>query len=860
VAKKLDSDKLIAQQAKENAALKAKLSAKEARASRDIEDQTDWMQKLNDSQQTYVDGLDAANKAANKIKATNKEISETQNFINNNAKRLSKESLVALGAQIKLLKSHKDQAKFLAKAAINQAKIAKLEQQALPHKQKLIESQIKLNKLEEKYKESVEDSLGFIDSIDNTIKEIPIVGGFLSKALGLDTIKEELTDKFTKQLSGVLDKSSVSQKKAAEEAIKGYDSQIDKLSGVESAAGNVTGIVGDIGPAAMEGAGGVAAVEGGLMSAIPAAGGLMAALGPILPIALAIAAAVMLFKKALEIDKEVSEMARGMGMTKDEALEAHHHFLDIAEDTKIIGANAEALSAANKDLNAILGTNAIASKEMLEAQVLLTKQYGLSGEEAAAFQVTSAGTGKTVEQNLATVEAMVEGYNTMTGDSLNFKEISKDIAKTSKATLASYKGDVKALTLAAIQAKKMGMSLEDTQAAADKLLDVESSIENEMKANVLTGKHMNMNAARQLALQGKTAEAAAEAVSQAGSYDDLMAMAPYQQKAVAEAAGLTVDQLVKAAELQKYSQALNGVEVKDMKDLTEEQINQLKTAGAINKEKADQIIKENQIANNQEKLNMLADKMSAIFAGIASIMLPIIDAIGSMATGIGDGIVKSLEWVKQLWTDIAPYVEGIATTIAIMLVPSLYEAAASMVTMAVTALPSILTSVGAWLVTQGGIAIEAAATAIAAIASASALTLGLGAIAIAGGIAVAVAAMNSEEDKAKKVDDAMIDSSGGLVVSGPKGKFKLNENDSIVAGTNLSGQSTSSAIDTVSSTSSVGNSINKELVSLLKELIAKVDQPVRININGRVMDEIEKQTTLRKTYNTKVDSGYGTFG
>jgi hypothetical protein len=59
------------------------------------------------------------------------------------------------------------------------------------------------------------------------------------------------------------------------------------------------------------------------------------------------------------------------------------------------------------------------------------------------------------------------------------------------------------------------------------------------------------------------------------------------------------------------------------------------------------------------------------------------------------------------------------------------------------------------------------------------------------------------------------------------------------------------------------NSMLKVLLeqnSLLKELIAKVDQPVRMNINGKVMDEIEKQTTLRKTYNTKVDSGYGTFG
>jgi hypothetical protein len=51
-----------------------------------------------------------------------------------------------------------------------------------------------------------------------------------------------------------------------------------------------------------------------------------------------------------------------------------------------------------------------------------------------------------------------------------------------------------------------------------------------------------------------------------------------------------------------------------------------------------------------------------------------------------------------------------------------------------------------------------------------------------------------------------------------------------------------------------------EVTGLLKELIAKVEQPVMVNIGGRVVDEMEKQTSLRRTYNTKMDSGYGTFG
>jgi hypothetical protein len=803
-----DTTKLIADQAKEIANLKAQLK------SRDQKDTSISEKQLSLDQ-------DLAASMARRLEIKEK-IAESEDIERRAAEQKRKAEAKGdhdLFVKFKKMERHKKVQLEILKAEEKSVEASIDQTKQLQKHTKLLKQRQELG---EKYSDTFSESLGFLDDIESSIKKIPIAGEFLSKAIGIDGLKDKLVENFE----------------------NGW-------------AASAEGAEGATGATKMFG-----------MS-----------MGAVLGIAIALGAVFEMLKVGFELDQEISDLAKGMGMTKHEAEESHHQMLEIAKTTSVIGANAESLNQANLDLNAILGTNVQASTEMLEAQVLLTKQYGLTGAEAAEFQAVSAGTGKTVEQNLLMVESMVEGYNTMTGDSMNFKEISKDIAKTSKATLASYKGDVKALTMAAIQAKKMGMSLEDTQQVADKLLDIESSVEAEMKANVLTGKHMNMNAARQLALEGKTAEAAAEAVSQAGSLSELNDMNIIQRKSIAEAAGVTVDQLMKSAELQEYSNALNGAEITDMKDLTDAQINQLMSQKSITKEKAAQLLKDKQIASNQEKMAAMADKMSAVFAGIASIMLPIVDAIGTIATGIGNGIVKSLEFVKQLWTDIAPYVEGIATTVAIMLVPSLYTAAASMVTMAVTALPAILASVGAWAVEQGAVAIAAAASAIAAIASASALTLGIGAVAIAGGIAVAAAAMTSEKDKAKKVDDAQIDPDGGLIVQGKEGKYQLNKNDSIVAGTNLGGTINDSAsmetgdtgilgglvsaitapFDAVGSLLSGGND-NAEVVALLKELIAKVEQPVMVNIGGRVVDEMEKQTSLRRTYNTKMDSGYGTFG
>jgi O6-methylguanine-DNA--protein-cysteine methyltransferase len=885
-----NSDKIIAQQAKENAALKAKLSAKEARASHDMEDQVDWSSAIAANQQKYNEGLDYSKRAQKDIRDISTEISEIIEYTHVNKTKLTKEERKEAGLLVKSLKLRQDQAKLVNKQAINQQSIAKIEKKILGEKKQLVEAQKKLNDLTDKYSGSVSKSLDFLDDIDDTIKDIPIVGDFLSKAIGLDHIKEELTEKFTGYLTNALNPAAAKQKEASEAAIAGYDAQVESLNLVTDAAGNITGVMEGIPEAADEAASGIGnitdgtktAADGakdighGLEGASGKAKGLLASFGPLLVIALAIAAAVKLFEGALELDKEVTEMARGLGTSREEAEHVHHELLDIGRTTKVVGASAEALGESYMELAKSMGVSQLANKEMAETQVYLKKQIGMSADEASSFQQMSMAGGKTAEQNLAVIQAGVEG---MTGGLMNYKEVAKDIGNSSKAVQASYKGNIAALTKAVVTAKKFGMTLDQTKKSADSILDVESSLEAEMKANVLTGKNMNLNAARELALKGDTAGAMEEMMNQAGGYDDLMKMAPYQQKAVAEAMGMTVDEMIKGAEHQKNLNDMAtdlGITLDENGKMSEED---MKKAMNSTSEEAKKLALQQQQNTAAEKMNALTDKLSIIWSGIASILLPIVDVIGTMAGLIGDGIGASLEYIKQLWTDIAPYVEGIATTVAIMLLPSLYSAASALIGMAVTALPAILSSVIAWGVAQWTAAAAAAAAAVAAIASASALTLGIGAIAIAGGIAVAAAAMSSESDKAEQVEDAEIDPEGGLVVKGKKGSFQLHKNDSIVAGTDLDASSTEESKPAESNSGSIlgdiastlmnpigaivdavggkGGGSDAEMVSLLKQILTKIDQPVNINIGGRVIQEIDRVATMNKTYNTKGDNTYG---
>ena len=356
----------------------------------------------------------------------------------------------------------------------------------------------------------------------------------------------------------------------------------------------------------------------------------------------------MLWDSITSTNDRLVELQRNFGISRVESQKINKQIAELAGNTSIVGANTETLTQAYADLASVTGQTNIANKEMLETQVLLTKQLGMTGQEAASFQSISVASGQTANQFLDTIDQVASKYEKITGDTVNQAELAKDLAKTSKKTLATFKGDVKALTAAAIQAKKMGMSLEDTQQTADKLLNIESSLQAEMQANVLTGKSMNMNQARLLALQGKTSEAAAEAVKQAGSYDEFMKMAPYQQQAVADAAGMTVDQLVKAGELQKFSSKLAGKEIKAASDLTEEDIKKLETTKAITAEKAAQLRKDKQSATFQENMAKLMDKLKAIFNQLAGKLEPVLDMLGNGISKFLDGIVAAKDGFKNM--------------------------------------------------------------------------------------------------------------------------------------------------------------------------------------------------------------------
>ena len=87
------------------------------------------------------------------------------------------------------------------------------------------------------------------------------------------------------------------------------------------------------------------------------------------------------------------------------------------------------------------------------------------------------------------------------------------------------------------------MELKDVKDVSRSLLDFESSISAELEAELLTGKQLNLERARLLALTGDIEGLSREINSQIGDFSDFSNMNVIQQEKIAAAFGMSSDQL-----------------------------------------------------------------------------------------------------------------------------------------------------------------------------------------------------------------------------------------------------------------------------------------------------------------------------
>lgn len=266
-------------------------------------------------------------------------------------------------------------------------------------------------------------------------------------------------------------------------------------------------------------------------------------LGIIAAVVKAVQFLVDLFLKGQDL---VVNISRQLGISQQNAAALADRFRDVADSSGNILANMKSVTEAQINFTKELGASTYLSDDLLQNQVLLTKNLGLSAETSAKLGMLFEYSGKGSRtvfnnvNNLNTAAAKVNGFI------VPLPELFNKIASAS-AEVAGYMGfNVESLAKAVIQTTKFGVSLQQANTIAKGLLDFETSIGAELEAELLTGKEFNLELARSKALQGDVAGASADVLRQMQSLTAEQRKSPIIMESIAKATGLSVEELNQA--------------------------------------------------------------------------------------------------------------------------------------------------------------------------------------------------------------------------------------------------------------------------------------------------------------------------
>ena len=176
------------------------------------------------------------------------------------------------------------------------------------------------------------------------------------------------------------------------------------------------------------------------------------------------------------------------------------------------------------------------SSGLLTDMFMMEKLHGVQAADMAKILVLqTALTDQTREMALDEQEKLIKQIKK---EGLSARDVFADMAANADFIAVNMKKGTNNMVDAAKQAAKMGLSLNETAAVANKLLDWETSIKDEMELSVLLNRNINFDRARQLMLAGKQAEMMKEVKKQMGGEAEFAKAGVIERMKMAEAIGL----------------------------------------------------------------------------------------------------------------------------------------------------------------------------------------------------------------------------------------------------------------------------------------------------------------------------------
>ena len=275
-----------------------------------------------------------------------------------------------------------------------------------------------------------------------------------------------------------------------------------------------------------------------------------------------------------------------------------------------------------------------------DALSLMEATMGISAVDSAAVQSSFEQIGGLSEASAANTQLMAAKL--AEGVGVSPAEMFKDMSKSAGVLSKHMKGNVNLFIQSAAKAKMLGTSLEDAGKHAEKLLDFEAGIEDELVAATFVGGQFNLSRARALAYEGDilgAQEATLDALEQSG---DFTKKDYHTKMALAKAAGMEVEEIEKQLGIRDKLGKMSGNTLKNAQALIKSGVDISEMDDDTLKKKAEQFATQQKITSQMDEfknaiagsVEQIGGRMLPLFQGL----MPILVGIANIFGIIGDTI------------------------------------------------------------------------------------------------------------------------------------------------------------------------------------------------------------------------------
>jgi hypothetical protein len=321
------------------------------------------------------------------------------------------------------------------------------------------------------------------------------------------------------------------------------------------------------------------------------------------------------------IDNAAAEFRMQMGMTKDATKDVYGMAKELTMNLMQVGVSAKVANASLIEVSKNLFSSQNASYDLVENISLMSAQLGVSATTSSNFLKSMSMISGTTAQAQINMSYFTQRLTEAAGVPLG--DVMEDINKAAKGSYQFVAKTGLALIKAAVDARRMGTSIESSTKSSSSLLNFTQSVKDEMEASVLLGKSINLQKARELAYSRNIKGLNVEIMNILNN-TDFEHLDPFQQETLAKALGKQSGELAEMLAAQKQNQALERSSDKNVQSKLKAYKELVKMTETQAKESGKDLLNQIRIKQNQATLAAISQTWSSIIQKLSEDFLPAI--------------------------------------------------------------------------------------------------------------------------------------------------------------------------------------------------------------------------------------------